>query len=93
MLLKTFFLNLIQEYEVLAYLVEHLVAIWHIVEENKIGWVAAVENYTDLNEKVKEISKLSSLELLEMKKTIFYQSQLIFNLDNQMNFLIAEKVF
>lgn len=64
-----------------------------IVEENKMGWVAAVENYTDLNEKLKTISKLSKSELFEMKKAIFNQSQSVFNLDNQMNYLIENDVF
>ena len=64
-----------------------------IVNENKMGWVASVENYTDLNEKLKTISKLSKSELFEMKKAIFNQSQSVFNLDNQMNYLIENDVF
>lgn len=64
-----------------------------IVEENNLGWVASVENYNDLNEKLKEISKLRKSELYEMKKGIFNQSQFVFNLDNQMNSLIKTSIF
>ena len=64
-----------------------------IVEENNLGWVASVENYDDLNKKLKEISKLSKSELYEIKKAIFNQSQLVFNLDNQMNYLVENDIF
>lgn len=64
-----------------------------IVDENKMGWVASVGDYTDLNEKVKEISKLNKSDLFEMKKDIFTQSQSVFNLDNQMSSLIDKDVF
>ncbi|MEI7508274.1 MAG: glycosyltransferase [Flavobacterium sp.] len=64
-----------------------------IVEENNLGWVASVENYNDLNEKIVEISKISKSDLDEMKKIIFMQSQTVFNLDNQMNDLIKNGVF
>ena len=64
-----------------------------IVDENNLGWVASVEDYNDLNEKLKEISKLRKSELYEMKKRIFNQSQFVFNLDNQMNTLIKTAIF
>ena len=64
-----------------------------IVEENNIGWVASVENYKDLNEKLKLISNINKSELDDMKKRIFTTSQSIFNLDNQMNYLIEKDVF
>lgn len=64
-----------------------------IVEEHKMGWVAQVENYNDLNIKLKEISKLSKSELDLLKKTIFEKSKTIFNLNNQMDFLIKSEVF
>ncbi|WP_298397582.1 glycosyltransferase family 4 protein [Flavobacterium sp.] len=64
-----------------------------IVYENKMGWVAAVGDYTDLNDKVKEISKLNKSDLFKMKNDIFTQSQLVFNLDNQMSDLIKKDVF
>ena len=64
-----------------------------IVDENKMGWIASVENYTELNNKLHLISKMSKLELFEMKKRIFITSQTNFNLDYQMNYLIKENVF
>ena len=63
------------------------------MEENKLGWVAKVENYDDLNEKLRGISKLTVSELDTMKNYIFNQSHKVFNLDNQMNYLIANEVF
>ncbi len=64
-----------------------------IVEENNIGWVAAVEDYNDLNNKLVAISKVSKPDLDAKKQRIFTETQLVFNLDNQMNELIAQKVF
>ncbi|TDP60019.1 glycosyltransferase family 4 protein [Flavobacterium dankookense] len=64
-----------------------------IVEENNLGWVASVENYTELNNKIQLISKMSKLELFEMKKRIFEESKKVFNLDNQMKYLIERDVF
>lgn len=64
-----------------------------IINENTMGWTASVTNYTELFEKLKKISKLSKSELFEMKKIIFNQSKLVFNLDNQMNYLINKNVF
>lgn len=64
-----------------------------IVEENNMGWVASVEDYNDLNEKLKTISKLPKSELDSMKKRIFEDAKEVFNLDNQMNYLIEKDVF
>ncbi len=64
-----------------------------IVSENNLGWVAEVENYTELNKKLIEVSKFSKSELNEMKKSVFYQSKKTFNLDNQIKNLIEEGVF
>jgi glycosyltransferase involved in cell wall biosynthesis len=64
-----------------------------IVKENKLGWVASVEDYNDLNEKLKTISTLSKSELDAMKKRIFEDTKEAFNLDNQMNYLIEKGVF
>ncbi|WP_395046610.1 glycosyltransferase family 4 protein [Flavobacterium sp.] len=64
-----------------------------IVEKNNLGWVAQVENYSDLNEKLKLISNLSKSELHSMKKRIFEDTQETFNLNNQMNYLIEKEVF
>lgn len=64
-----------------------------IVEENKMGWVASVENYTELNNKIQLISKMSKSELFEMKKRIFEESKKVFHLDDQMQYLIEKDVF
>lgn len=65
----------------------------NIVAENNLGWVAKVGNYSELNEKLKEIALLNKSELDKMKKRIFNTSREKFNLDNQMNDLIAKNVF
>ncbi|HCQ12491.1 glycosyltransferase family 4 protein [Flavobacterium sp.] len=64
-----------------------------IVLENDMGWVASVENYTDLNSQLQLISKMSKSDLFEMKKRIFDESKNRFNLDNQMQYLIEKDVF
>ena len=64
-----------------------------IVLENNMGWVASVENYTELNSQLQLISKMSKSELFEMKKRIFDESKNRFNLDNQMQYLIEKNVF
>lgn len=64
-----------------------------IVEENNMGWIASVENYEQLNHEIQKISKMSKSELFEMKKSIFIKSEINFNLDNQMNYLIEKDVF
>lgn len=64
-----------------------------IVNENTMGWVAAVENYTDLNEKIKLISEVKKPDLQAMKNQIFKMAQFEFNLDNQMKSLIEKEVF
>lgn len=64
-----------------------------IVAQNHLGWVAEVEDFNALNEKIIEISKLSKEEIFKMKEGIFETSKSIFNLDNQMNNLISKNVF
>ncbi|MDI1317585.1 glycosyltransferase family 4 protein [Flavobacterium sp.] len=64
-----------------------------MVRDNELGWVALVGNYVDLNEKLKSISALGKADLDTKKRQIFKQSQLEFNLDNQMKFLIEKEVF
>lgn len=65
----------------------------NIVEENNLGWVASVEDYNDLNNKLKLISNLDKYNLNLMKKRIFEETKVVFNLDNQMNYLIDKNVF
>jgi glycosyltransferase involved in cell wall biosynthesis len=65
----------------------------NIVNENHLGWVAAVEDYDDLNKKLAVISKTSKFDLDAMKQMIFNETQIVFNLDHQMNDLIQKSVF
>jgi glycosyltransferase involved in cell wall biosynthesis len=62
-----------------------------IVDDNNLGWVAAVGNYEDLNQKLKLIAGLENLEI--MKKQIFESAKSEFNLDNQITLLIENDVF
>ncbi len=64
-----------------------------IVLENNMGWVASVENYSDLNNQLQLISKMSKADLFKMKKRIFEESKNRFNLDKQMRYLIEKDVF
>ena len=64
-----------------------------IVAENKMGWVAQVENFTELNKQIELLSKMTKLELFEMKKRIFLESKKKFNLDFQIQNLIEKEVF
>lgn len=65
----------------------------NIVNENKLGWVAEVGNYEDLNEKLKAIALLEKQELDLMKKAIFTDAQHVFDLDKQIKTLISKGVF
>jgi glycosyltransferase involved in cell wall biosynthesis len=64
-----------------------------IVKEHKLGWVATVENYQDLNKELKIISGLKKSEIDKLKTTIFNHSQSAFNLDVQLKHLIDNGVF
>lgn len=64
-----------------------------IVLENDMGWVASVENYTELNSQLQLISKMSKSDLFKMKKIIFDESKNKFSLDNQIEYLIEKDVF
>jgi glycosyltransferase involved in cell wall biosynthesis len=64
-----------------------------IVAGHNLGWIVAVGNYEDLNQKLKVISGLSKFELDGMKKQVFKESQEKFNLDRQIKLLIAKDAF
>ncbi len=64
-----------------------------IVQEHDLGWVAKVEDFLDLNQKLITISKLGKTDLDLMKNRIFNTAQTAFHLDNQIKDLIAKKVF
>jgi len=64
-----------------------------IIEQHKLGWVAEVENFEELNQKIISISKLSAEELKFIKNDVFNTSKSIFNLNTQINSLIDDGVF
>jgi glycosyltransferase involved in cell wall biosynthesis len=64
-----------------------------IVDENKLGWIADVGNYNELNATLQLISKMDKSELVLMKKRIFETSIEAFYLDRQMSFLLEHDVF
>ena len=64
-----------------------------IVEENHLGWVAAVGNFEALNEKLVAIAQLNKADLAVMKTRIFNKAQLAFDLDNQLKDLIEKGIF
>ena len=64
-----------------------------VVKENNLGWIAQVGDYSDLNEKLRSISKLDKSELDVMKKRVFESANANFNLAKQVNYLIEQKVF
>jgi glycosyltransferase involved in cell wall biosynthesis len=64
-----------------------------IVEENNLGWVASVGDYSDLNEKLKQIANLSAAELDLKKKNVFNHAKKTFNLTFQIQELMEKKVF
>ncbi|MGC4040948.1 MAG: glycosyltransferase family 4 protein [Flavobacterium sp.] len=64
-----------------------------LVSGHNMGWVIPVENYTDLNEKLKAISGKSKLELKSMKQQVFTEAQISFDLDSQIKSLIVQGVF
>lgn len=64
-----------------------------IVTENAMGWVAAVENYTELNERIATISKIDKLTMQQMKIRIYENSKTAFNLEKQVQDLINSGVF
>ena len=63
-----------------------------LVKENKLGWVVDVENFSMLNQTLTEISLLSSLQIVELKQSVFEQSK-TFDLDKQITNLIQKGVF
>lgn len=64
-----------------------------ITEKHNLGWVAKVGNYDDLNEKLQTISNVQKAELDIMKKRIFNNVQISFNLDIQIQDLILQNAF
>jgi glycosyltransferase involved in cell wall biosynthesis len=64
-----------------------------IVTENKLGWVANVTDFDELNSVISAISKMDKSELHSMKKSVFETAQINFNLALQVKELIEKDVF
>ena len=64
-----------------------------IVKENNLGWVANVGDFERLNSSLKEISNTGKSEIQIMKSKVFETAKKYFNLDFQINILIAKGVF
>lgn len=64
-----------------------------IVKESHLGWVATVGNFEELNNVLHQIATLNKESIDIMKKRIFIETQIAFNLDQQMKELIINKVF
>jgi glycosyltransferase involved in cell wall biosynthesis len=64
-----------------------------IVQKNKLGWVAQVGDFKDLNKTLLEISKFDKTALDLLKNNVFNASLKAFNLDVQIQDLIQKKVF
>lgn len=65
----------------------------NIVEENKLGWVAKVGDYSDLNSKLKIISECSNLDIATMKEIVRKNSKANFDLEKQIKILLEEDIF
>jgi glycosyltransferase involved in cell wall biosynthesis len=64
-----------------------------IVSDNNIGWVAAVEDYNDLNNQLRIISNMNKAELHQIKVSVFKRAQHVFDLEKQLQDLIQAGVF
>lgn len=64
-----------------------------ITSEHQMGWVIPVENYEELNEKLKAISAMAKSDLAIMKQQIFAEALNSFDLDKQIKSLIEKGVF
>lgn len=65
----------------------------NIVDENNLGWVAAVGDFDSLNEALLEISNTGKEPIQMMKKKVFTAAVEKFNLDYQIKKLINKGVF
>lgn len=64
-----------------------------IVEENNLGWVAKVGDYSSLNKVIESLSKLKRTEINQKKKEVIESSKKAFDLNSQMNQLLDSNVF
>lgn len=64
-----------------------------IINENQLGWVVDVGNFSRLNQVLQDISVAGKMNILQLKKRIFETSNREFNLDKQIKNLIEKEVF
>jgi len=64
-----------------------------IVRDNKLGWVALVGDFYNLNETLKMIAASEKSALDTKKRQVFNHAQVAFNLNNQIEILIEKDVF
>ncbi len=64
-----------------------------IVSENGLGWVAPVENFNELNQKIAEFASIGQQQFYEMKKRILAAASAKFNIWHQIKSLIEQEVF
>lgn len=64
-----------------------------IVSNHNMGWVVPVENYADLNSKLKTISAMEKSDLDSMKNQIFKEAEKEFDLNGLIKILIEKGVF
>jgi len=64
-----------------------------IVRENKLGWVAGVGDFVDLNAKISEISTMPPTDMDALKIAVRKSALANFNLTAQLGGLIAQGVF
>ncbi|MFY8213597.1 MAG: glycosyltransferase family 4 protein [Flavobacterium sp.] len=64
-----------------------------LVNQHQLGWVAAVGDYDEINEKLIEIAALSSAKLNQMKEGVLTRSRTQFDVSIQAKELIEKGVF
>lgn len=64
-----------------------------IVAQNNLGWVAKVTDFEDFNNVLKNISLLTKVEIDQKKRQVFEQANQQFDLQKQMDNLVAFDVF
>jgi glycosyltransferase involved in cell wall biosynthesis len=64
-----------------------------LVTQHQLGWVAAVGDYDEINQKLIEIAALSSAHLFQMRKHILHRSRQAFDVRKQLLELCEQAVF
>lgn len=64
-----------------------------IVNQNQLGWVVEVGNFSQLNEVLATISNAGTSNIQQLKEQVFRTSKNVFDLDRQIKNLIYKEVF